>query len=283
MTNQLPLPSDFVYFQNGSREGSGATYDELLQRLPVLRARFDGFELPVIVVQADDEVLIQELFSRLNIQEALNAPERRNAMGGPLPVSIRNVAKIPFFTEAINVVNRRYQHLDLVAKFLYLTRNPGFHSTKKATLDSFVTAYSEAWRNGEDMAGPEGITKLEHKTVTVLNTMHNFFGPSDSLLGSQGRIKLYFHVFRLHEALGVGPTFLREMLELFNVEVEAARLKSQRMSRGSGESLTEQETDLNAFDRDKQSTDDGGALFRQYAIFKRYFSEKFGVDLPSPD
>lgn len=59
------------------------------------------------------------MFSRLNEAVALNAAEKRNALGGPAPKAIRRVAMFPFFTKKLNISNKQYQHRDLAAKFLY--------------------------------------------------------------------------------------------------------------------------------------------------------------------
>jgi hypothetical protein len=50
-------------------------YTELLLKYPRLRARFDSFEVPITIVQSEDENFIENLFSRLNIQVPLSAPE----------------------------------------------------------------------------------------------------------------------------------------------------------------------------------------------------------------
>ena len=75
VSNNLPLPSDFVYFDDETYQAAGLTYDKLLNSYPVLRARFDEFEAPVILVQAERDELIEQLFWRLNIQIPLSAPE----------------------------------------------------------------------------------------------------------------------------------------------------------------------------------------------------------------
>ena len=143
ISNELPLPADFVYFDNDSNWAAGLTYDELLSRFPILRARFDGFEVPVVLVEADKDEFIEQLFSRLNIQVPLSAAESRNVLGGPLPLLIRKVGLTPYFRESARIRNDRLQHYDLAAKFIYISHSDGFVSTKKATLHGFVKAMNE--------------------------------------------------------------------------------------------------------------------------------------------
>ena len=283
MANELPLPGKFRYFDDETITAGGATYDRLLSEFPALRARFDSFDLPVILVRTDDSRFIEELFDRLNQAVPLSAAERRNAMGAPLTLSIRKIARTPFFKESVRVANNRYQHLDLAAKFLYLTRGQGFHSTKKATLDGFVTSYREARDVGDQLASRKSVEDLERATSKILERMRSFFRRSDPLLASQGRITLYFHVFRLYDKEDRAPDLTRDMLERFNADVTNARLKSQRRSRGSDEPLAGFDEELIAFDREKQSPNDGGALTRQYELAKRYFGATFKVDLLEPD
>jgi hypothetical protein len=281
--NDLPLASDFVFFEDEKVKAGGATYSQLLEKFPVLRARFDGFDVPVMLVQAEDEEFIEDLFARLNIAVPLSAPEYRNALGGPLPLLIRTIAwSTSFFTERVDIRNNRYQHLDLAARFLYLTRSPGFNSTKKATLHNWVVQYRRAREKGGTIATRSALAELENETRQLLDDMSGFFTSKDRLLRGQGRIKLYFHVFRIHRQLGAAVPISREHLERFDADVTAARLKSQRMAAGSGEVLSAGEQVLVNFDREKQSSDDGGALERQYGYLREYFQKRFGIGLPGP-
>ncbi len=281
--DELRLASDFVFFDEERIKAGGATYSELLEKFPALRARFDGFEMPVVLVQAEDEFLIEDLFARLNIAVPLSAPEYRNALGGPLPLLIRRIAlSNSFFTERVTIRNDRFQHLDLMAKFLYLTRNSGFNSTKKVTLNDWVTQYRRAREKGEAMAKPSALAALEKETVELLDDMSVFFKKKDPLLGSQGRITLYFHIFRICRKISAKLPFSRKQLERFNAEITSSRLKSQRMAGGSGEVLTEDEQNLINFDKEKQSPNDGTALERQYGNLRTYFQKRFDVGLPDP-
>ena len=278
--NQLPLPTDFRYFDNENYSAAGLTYNELLSKAPLLRARFDGFELPVVLVQADNDELIEQLFWRLNVQVPLTAPEKRNVLGGPLPFLIRKIGLTPFFRESVRVRNNRLQHYDLAAKFIYICHADGFVSTKKSNLDNFVTSMKRAEDKGDEAASPQTLAALELRTVEELYRAHDFFGTDNHLLGSMGRVALYFQIFRMCTNSGMDIPISLSMLEQFNADVTLARQKSQRMARGSQEVLSDMQEELLRFDREKQSTNDAAALRRQYDHLRHYMSVTFGVDLP---
>ena len=282
LSNKLPLPNDFVYFDNPEYSAAGLTYDALLNEYPLLRARFDDFEMPIVVVDADDEELIEQIFWRLNVQMPLSAAEKRNVLGGPLPLLIRKVGLKPFFAEAIRIGPERFRHYDLAAKFVRISHAGGFVATKKENLDKLVVDARIARAKGEDWASPESLRQLEERVDTLLNEMRGFFGSRSPLLGGVGRVTLYYHLFRLHMDLGKEIVVALGMLEKFNVDVSNARHKSQRMSKGSEESLSDLENLLLAFDAERQSPNDGRALERQYALLSRYIDEEYGVKLPEP-
>lgn len=283
IANELPLPSDFVYFDNESYDATGLTYDELLNRFPILRARFDDFEVPVILVEADKDEFIEQLFWRLNVQVPLSAPESRNVLGGPLPLLIRKVGLTAYFKESVRIRNNRFQHYDLAAKFIYIYHNSGFVSTKKVNLDNFVKSMKEARERGDTVASEESLASLERGINEHLLQAHSFFGPNSPLLGSVGRMTLYFHIFRLCNRAGLQMPMSLHMLERFNADVTAARRKSQRMSQGSGEDFEGLEHQLVLFDQDKQSVNDGSALRRQYGHLRDYMVQKYRITLPESE
>lgn len=281
MLDKLPLPSDFVFYDDESLQARGMNYPELLLKYPRLRARFDSFEIPITIVQSDDENFIENLFSRLNIQVPLSAPEFRNTLGGPIPYLIRKIGVSPFFKESVRITNNRLQHYDLAAKFIYLTHADAFESTHKKILDKFVKDFKVL---REDSQGNEleiKLGSLESKTQEILDNMHDFFDPQDWLLTSQGKTTLYFHIFRICNRTNQQISFTRQMLAQFDEELIAARKKSHRLATGSRETLTDLEQILVYFDSDKQSLNNGEALKRRYKYMETYFALTFGVRLPN--
>ena len=280
ISNGLPLPGDFVYFDNPEYKAAGLTYGVLLNEYPLLRAHFDDFKMPIIVVEAEDDEFIEQLFWRLNVQMPLSAAEKRNVLGGPLPLLIRKIGLKGFFSEAVRVGPERFLHYDIAAKFIRISLTGGFVSTKKDNLDKLVDDAKAARERGDDWASTRSLEKLERRIETQLEEMSDFFGAKSPLLRGVGRVTLYYHIFRLQMDSGKELAMTLKMLERFNADVADARHKSQRMSRGSVESLSNLENLLLAFDAERQSPNDGGALERQYGLLKKYMIEKFGVDLP---
>jgi hypothetical protein len=279
MSNKLPLAEDFVFFDDETIPAAGAKYEDLMAKFPRLRARFDSFDVPITVVQTDDINFIDDLFARLNFQVPLSAPERRNALGGPLPFLIRKIGLHDFFTNSARIRNDRLQHFDLAAKFLYLTRVNDIASTKKKTLDDFVTEFRKYRDDKRPEASPEQLQSLESNTKVILDKMKGFFDSKDWLLVSQGRVTLLFHIFRIYDSAKLPLPFTRQTLEQFNDDLTAARKKSQRMAGGSAEKLSTSEHTLLAFDVEKQSPNDAGALTRQYNHFRTYLGLIFNVKL----
>jgi len=279
MSNQLPLADDFTFFDDPKIRAAGLTYDQLMRKAPRLRARFDSFDVPITVVQTDDENFIDLLFARLNIQVPLSAPEKRNALGGPIPFIIRQIGVSSFFQEHARVRNDRLQHFDLAAKFLYLTYVDEVASTKKAALDAWVRTFRRLEEEKKREASDESLSKLRRRTESTLADMKRFFDKKDPLLSSSGRTTLYFHIFRLFKRINRPIPLTREMLEEFNERVTAARKKSQRRAAGSDEVMTDLEQTLVLFDREKQTPNDGGAMIRQYAYMRIYF-DSINVALP---
>ncbi len=274
MSNQLPLGRDFVFFDDPKVEAAGLTYDELMAQAPRLRARFDDFDVPVTVVQTDDENFIEDLFARLNIQVPLSAPEKRNALGGPLPFIIRKIGVSPFFREYVRIRIDRLQHFDLAAKFLYLTYVDDVSSTKRQTLDNFVSSFRKFRDEQKPQASKGNLRSLQERTESLLEEMRSFFTKKDPLLASSGRATLYFHIFRRYRQLSQAIPLTREMLEEFNELVTAARNKSQRRAAGSAEEMSDLEQTLVFFDREKQTPNDSGAIKRQYGYLRTYFETK---------
>ena len=283
MSNKIRLANDFEFFDVPEVRAGGATYDQLLAKFPVLRGRFDSFDVPIVIVRAENERVVEDLFSRLNVAVPLSAPEYRNALGGPLPLAIRRLAKERLLGRYVTISKARYQHFDLAAKFLYLTRYKGFNSTKKENLNRFVTDTRDAHLRKEEWASWDSVDQLESEALLILKGMRSLFKEGDPLLGSQGRITLYFHMFRLLQANDWEVSYSRNELSHFKVQIDYARRKSQRMANGSGESLSSTETLLLDFDREKQSINDGGALRRQYGLMRQYFRSAWEIDFPDPD
>lgn len=249
------LADDFKLLNDSTTRAEGLTYRELGIKYPRLKTLFDATTLTVVVVRTDDIDLIEEMFSRLNEAVPLNAAEKRNAFGGPLPKTIRRLAEHPFFKTRVRVSNRRYQHRDLAAKFLYLVHKHKIADTKKIYLDEFV----------------KGFRKVSHKKVegilttviTVLDSMAKVFVHKDKLLRSAGMIVLYFLFFKELLDEGNVGSLNRSMLDNF----EQARARNRETAE---KDLARADYDLLEFDRLAQTPNDAYAIRLRLEALKKF-------------
>jgi Protein of unknown function DUF262. len=225
----LALDDDFRFLRDPSIAAGGLHYAELAKKYPKLKTRFDATTLDIVTIRTDDIALIEDMFSRLNEAVPLNAPEKRNAFGGPMPKAIKEVSAHLFFTKHIPFQDKRYRHRDLAAKFLYIEHSGGIVNTKKPDLDQFVRNFKK-WRGeGSSKATDEAVNALKAATRKTLAAMTSTFSKSDSLLSQVGMVTLYYHLFRL---IGEGKVALvtRAMLKGFEKEREKNRDRASQTS-----------------------------------------------------
>ena len=251
--DELPLAGDFTHLSDSSLELRGIHYSTLARRCPRIKTRFDATTLHIMDIMTDDPEIIEDLFSRLNEAIPLNAPEKRNAFGGPLPAVIRRIAQNEFFAGRLPFPDGRYRHRDLATKFLYIEHEQKIVNTKKADLDRFVKDF-KARRNPRDGQGAEEVKKLEHEAEVVLSEMSSIFRSNDPLLRQVGMITLFYHLFR--ESRKKTAELDRDMLELF----EKRRTANREVAQRTAETDDGVDTDLLEFDSHGQTPNDAYAL-----------------------
>jgi hypothetical protein len=249
------LANDFKYMPDEKIDLSGMTYQDIANTYPMIRHLFDSYTLSVYAVTTDDIDLIEEMFSRLNEAVPLNAAEKRNAFGGPLPKIIRTVAEHEFFTENSRVSNKRFQHRDIAVKLLYLTHSDRIVDTKKAYLDHFVKD-----NKTEEASKFHG---SKEKTRQTLSVMSNVFVQSDPLLRSSGMIVVYFCIFKWGLAeLGI-DRLSRSVLEKFEQE----RKNNRKIAE---DDISKAQYAWLEFDRLMQTPNDAYAIRERYNILLDY-------------
>ena len=100
---KLVLNEDFMWRANPSLSLGGLSLRELRANHPKVAEAFETETVDIMSVVTNDEADINELFVRLNRSKPLTGAEIRNAMLGPVPDVIRNVARHSFFTENIRI------------------------------------------------------------------------------------------------------------------------------------------------------------------------------------
>lgn len=197
------LAEDFEFFEDEDIKAGGLTYGQLGRKFPDLLQAFDSYPLVVMLIQTnsddpEDLELIEEMFTRLNQGMTLNAPEKRNASGGPLPAMAKAIAAHPFLSECVWLENDRYRHLDFAAKFLLIEHRDGFTPTKKAALDGL-------FRNFKESEDDKSARRLFAKVTACLDKLAAVFDHPDRLLSSVGMIIVYYLLFRQEDAEATRP------------------------------------------------------------------------------
>ena len=265
------LDKNFEYIADTSIDLSGLSYAELGKRHPLIKARFDAYHLAVTVIQTDDIDLIEDMFTRLNDGTALNAAEKRNAFGGPIPETIRKLEAHQFFNSRVPFSNHRYRHRDMAAKFLWVESRNQVVDTKKRILDEFVRDFAGRYRNErqrERAVSEAG--ELERKVRQVLGRMSKVFLANDLLLRRVGMISLYYYLF-----LFTDGSIKRQWLLAFEEELTKNREIWNTEPRDANLDLVE-------FDEHRQSVNDGYALRRRLKSFAAYLEDRHGIAVSVP-
>jgi hypothetical protein len=269
---KLPLAEDFKYLRDDTVKAGGLDYPTLATKYPQIKARLDATPLDIVTIRTDDIELIEDMFSRLNEAVPLNAPEKRGALGGPMPAAIRKVAEQSFLKKQIPFPDARYRHRDLAAKFLYVEFSDDIVNTKKSNLDEFVRTFRK-WRQENDKrASPSSISALVGQVETVLASMTSVFGMGDSLLRQVGLITVYYHLYRQVARQKVSKVE-REMLARF----ERDREKNRELVEETGEAGKGVDTALLEFDKHSQTPNDAYAIRIRLRILLRYLAKQFKV------
>jgi hypothetical protein len=247
------LASDFVLFAEPSKKLAGLTYQDLAMSHPDVKARLDGFVLPIVTIRTSDIELIEDMFSRLNEAVPLNAAEKRNAFGGPLPAVIRSLSKHEFFEKKVPFDNRRYRHFEVLTKFLYFQHSGKLRDTKKVYLDAFVSHFRDA----------SAAARLKESCKQVLDNMSTVFIDEDPLLRAQGMIVLYYFLYQDSERGSWHRSPTRSSLESFEE-------KRKRNRTSAEDDVAQADYELLEFDRLAQSLNDSVALNYRYAVMRKY-------------
>jgi hypothetical protein len=213
--------------------------------------------------------MIEEMFSRLNEAVPLSAPEKRNAMGGPLPAIIRSLSQHHFFTHRIPFSNKRFRHLDLSAKILLMEEKDTFVETKRIHLDALVHLF----RHGKMS---ERAIELDHKSNELLNLMDGIFIDSDPLLKSVGMIGLYFHLYRIARNCAWSKLPDRNLLLAFKESIETNKTIA-------AEDLARADYRLIQFDKLNQSPNDAMANLYRVVTLINFIYPRLAIAEPKFD
>lgn len=147
--------------------------------------------LAVVLIQNATESDIEDLFSRLNNGEPLNAAEKRNAIGGDAAAIVRGLAGHRFFADRVRFANQRYQHRDAAARLLALEdaalgNRPDLPDLGGRALDEFIRANRRLT--------PARRRALRGRVEAVLDRLAEVFESRDPLLATQAVVPLLYLV-----------------------------------------------------------------------------------------
>jgi hypothetical protein len=235
-------------------EGEAATFQAMRHWLPLLVDRFLNYQLDVVTIETDDLDVIEDMFLRLNEASALNAAEKRNAFGGPIPAITRELSTHEFFVDRLPYPNRRYRHFDIATKFLHFEERGGVADTKKTYLDRFVRSARHST--------PAGLDEWRERVVAVMDVMAEVFSTRDKLLTAVGMASIYYLVVRQAMDDGWVSQLQREKFEAFERERQENRAKALQDDATANYNMLE-------FDRYAQSPNDAVALrFRRDVLLE---------------
>jgi hypothetical protein len=265
LDSKLPLADDFEVYEPEGRQPPkpGSLFKALsTDWQEIIKAR----NLDVVLVQNAEEDDIEDLFSRLNNGEPLNAAEKRNAMGGDMTTLIRDVAALPFFSTRVGFSNKRYQHYEVAAKFLLIERSEDstgtpFCDLKKRFLDKLV-------RENKSLNKTLRASLLANVT-TQTKSLARVFSKADPLLGKQAYPPLYYLFVKVMEKEYAHKDLyarLKLFLESFHAKRAENLLKKE----------DERDPSLVEFGRlIQQGTNDINSLRQRVSILRRYFLQNY--------
>lgn len=252
------LDDGFEYQDNPALQLGGLSYDDLAKEHPKIKINFDSFVLPIVGVQTDDLDLIEDMFSRLNEAAPLNAAEKRNAFGGEMVKSIREVSIHQFFIQKVKFNNNRYQHYEIAARFLLIEVSEHEHAklidTKKVYLDGMARNY----KSGQTQL----VNTFEKTVLDTLDQMTLCFTNKDILLRAQGAMAVYYLLFKW--AISEGFMINRSLLLVFDQRIKDNRALAEVNYEGANYELLE-------FDKlSQQGTNDVSSIRERLRILKDF-------------
>ncbi|WP_339950796.1 DUF262 domain-containing protein [uncultured Albimonas sp.] len=256
----FPLSDDFVYLGDDDPVSAGQKYTEFSE---MWRETFKSILIDIVLIQQADEQDIEDLFSRLNNGEPLNAAEKRNAFGGDMAQLVREIATHKFFEKKLAFGNKRYSHYEVAAKLLRLEKSrmdggSGPCDLKKKFLDSMV-------KDNKKMGATERQT-LYQNCAKNLDYLCKIFEDRDQNLSKQSNPQMVYFT-----ALGLKSDYnaadIDGRLQEFFPAFSAARVENNQKTEEEG-----RDYDLQEFGRlAQQGTNDSNSMRERDSIYRKFF------------
>jgi hypothetical protein len=259
LDNKFSLDAEFKFIEDESTQIGGLYFKDIIKSYPRIATRLYGRSLMIMIVRTSDIDFIEDMFTRLNEAVPLNAAEKRNSFGGPLPQMTRELVKHQFFLKNLKVSATRYRHHDLVAKMLWIAyaipKLKTIPDTKKVTLDNF-------YRSGRLM-GVNELDVLSKDVRQTLDLMSEQFGETDYLLKSASVVPVYFALYHQSRKLKFHALLSRQDLALFEEKREENRRRFQAEDENVDFKLIE-------YDELAQSSNDGASISARIETLREF-------------
>lgn len=246
----------------------GDSYNDLTD---FWKEHFKSLSLDVVYISDAELQDIEEIFSRLNNGERLNAAEQRNAKGGNMCKLIRKLApRHKFFTDTVSLSSKRYQHYDIVARFLLIEKgikegSSKYRDLKKRFLDQLVTE-NKKMREAD-------INYLKNRVEKQLNVLVKIFDKKDPLLKQAGYPQLYYLFAKeMQENYATPQLFLqiKEFIPKFvSMRTEIRALPPEEKTGDDRHSF------LDEFERLTQQANDVKSLETRVSTMRRFFLQDY--------
>jgi len=216
INDEFPLSDDFSFlteeYKDTFYEIAGKCFSEIEICAPAIAARFWQYELSIVFMDTTDPTAINEMFIRLNSGVAVNTAEKRNATGGKLSFEIQKFCQSSkFFTQTIRIDNKRFDHHDLLLKFLMVEMDEW--TLTKDYVNRFVA---------ERKAYDEDCVASMAKVKCALDKFETTFYPKDKLLCKKNII-LTLYAINKH----IPTEHLRSFTEYFETNRNTAIVASK--------------------------------------------------------
>ncbi len=277
MDGKFTLADDFEYQRDDKIKLAKLSYKDIADIYPKIKVKFDSFVLPVVTVSVigDDNFIIEDMFSRLNEAVALNAAEKRNAIGGDMVRAISRVSKHEFFAKKVKFKNNRYQHRETAARFLLTEERTNPEKGKPNVIDTkkvFLDALSKDYKSGHKSR----VAKLENSVISILDQMSQKFVDQDEILAAQGTLVVYYLVFKAAMQNGSLDKLKRRGFLNFRTKLAYNRVIAS-------EDITKANYDFLEFDRlNQQGTNDASSIKERARILGSFLDvsvlETLGIE-----
>jgi len=264
LDSRFPLAPDFdiSHPEEADPPAGGKTFAEFT---PTWAEIFKAISLDAVLIQEAEEEDIEEIFSRLNNGEPLNAAEKRNALGGKMNELIRAAADNKFFHEKLAFTNKRSSYLEIAGKFVLteytaLQGAERYTDLKKKNLDAMVLNHKQM--------DPVYAERLQKRVEEGLSRMCSVFSANDSLLDRPTYAPLYYLFVRSVYAQ-YGHELLHGKLHRFLEDFRVMRRQNLKKDED------ERDATLLEFDRlMQQGTMARDSLRTRTGILTRYFLQE---------